>query len=727
MRKYFQVFSFVLAILAGVCELPAVPPLPAIDTNNIISILSYGAVSSLTLTNTTAIQDAINAAAAGGVTNGLSGGTVEIPAGSYLSGPLTLKSKVNLQVDAGATLMMLPKTSWTGTTPFIYGTGLADVEISGTGTINGQGASWWGSSSRPNFIQLDKSVRLLIENVMLQNPPTFHLYLKNGDGNVTIQGININTDPTSPNTDGMDIGSTNMLIQNCHISDGDDNIELGGSSYTAANILITNCLFGSGHGVSVGSDIGAGVSNVEVINCTFTNTDNGIRFKSDNDRGGVVQNMSYFNLGMTNIKYAPILIYSYYNTYGNPTSSGITPTAAAATQVSAVSSTTPVWYNIVISNMTATAAEPGMIWSRTELPATNIILEDLNITSTSTAAGDGEFAFYNASGVQVIDSKLKVAVGQKTFEMFNTSVIFSNSLTGANSISLDGTSVTNSLSFYNQSASLSDGALFDAGPITLAASTITDGSSLSPVSNEPINFVVGTSPAQLDVTGNLTLNNTLNIASGPGFGAATYRLFNYTGTLAGTPVLGTTPSGFDYSLDTSTAGQVNLDVTMPAPSAPANLTSTGTNLQINLTWNAVVGASSYNLYRGTSYGGPYPTEFTGLTTTNYFDTAVANGTTYYYVVTAVAAGVESTNSVPASAASLPSNQPTPLTIQAIGGLLQLSWPQDHLGWTLQIQTNSANTGLGANWFAVAGSSSTNAFSLPIDPDNASVFLRLVSP
>ena len=727
MRKVFQFYSFGLMLALGLCELRAVPPLPAIDTNNIVSILSYGAVSSATLTNTTAIQSAINAAAAGGATNGLSGGTVEIPAGNYLSGPLTLKSKVNLQVDAGATLMMLPKTGWSGTTPFIYGNGLADVEISGSGTINGQGAGWWGSGSRPNFIQLDKTVRILIENVMLQNPPTFHLYLKSGDGNVTIQGININTTPGSPNTDGMDIGSTNMLIQNCHISDGDDNIELGGSSYTAANILITNCLFGSGHGVSVGSDIGAGVSNVEVINCIFTNTDNAIRMKSDNDRGGVVQNLSYYNLQMTNITYAPILVYSYYNTYGNPTASGITPAAAAGTPMAAVTTNTPVWLNIIISNITATAAEPGMIWSRTELPATNIVLEDLDITATNTAVGDGEFAIYNASGVQVIDSHIKVAGSRKTFEMFNASVTFSNSLPGANSISLDGTSVTNALGFYNQSASLSDGTFFDAGPITVAASTITDGTGLAPVSAEAVNFVLGASPAQIDVAGNLTLNNTLNIFSAQGFGATTYRLFSYTGVLGGTPVLGTTPAGFNCALDTTIAGQVNLDVSLPAPPAPENLTATGTNLQINLNWDAVPGANSYNLYRGTANGGPYPTEFTGLMTTNYLDAAVTNGTTYYYVVTTMVSATESTNSIPASAAPLPSNQPTALLSQVGGGVLLVSWPQDHLGWTLQAQTNSASAGLGPNWYAVPGSSSTNQISFTIDPGNACVFLRLVSP
>jgi len=92
--------------------------------------------------NKTAIQNAINAAAA--ATAGVGGGTVEIPGpGTYLCGPLTMKKKVNLQVDAGATLQMLPMTNWSGTTTFIYGSSLNDIEFSGAGTIDGNGADWW--------------------------------------------------------------------------------------------------------------------------------------------------------------------------------------------------------------------------------------------------------------------------------------------------------------------------------------------------------------------------------------------------------------------------------------------------------------------------------------------------------------------------------------------------------------------------------------------------------
>jgi hypothetical protein len=106
---------------------------------------------------------------------------------------------------------------------------------------------------------------------------------------------------------------------------------------------------------------------------------------------------------------------------------------------------------------------------------------------------------------------------------------------------------------------------------------------------------------------------------------------------------------------------------------------------------------------------------------------VTNAVTYFYVVTAAGAGGESTNSLPASAVPLPSNRPTNIILQVSGGQLQLSWPQDHLGWRLQIQTNTLSAGLGTNWVTVPNSTNTMAASIAISPTNSSVFLRLVYP
>ena len=72
--------------------------------------------------------------------------------------------------------------------------------------------------------------------------------------------------------------------------------------------------------------------------------------------------------------------------------------------------------------------------------------------------------------------------------------------------------------------------------------------------------------------------------------------------------------------------------------------------------------------------------------------------------------------------------PTNITAAVVGGnTLQLSWPADHKGWSLQAQTNSAALGLSTNWFRVPNSSTVNQMSFPIDPANPSVFFRLVYP
>jgi autotransporter-associated beta strand protein len=68
--------------------------------------------------------------------------------------------------------------------------------------------------------------------------------------------------------------------------------------------------------------------------------------------------------------------------------------------------------------------------------------------------------------------------------------------------------------------------------------------------------------------------------------------------------------------------------------------------------------------------------------------------------------------------------PTNITFTVTNGGLQLSWPTDHTGWTLQAQTNSPHVGLGTNWVNVSGSSNTNAVFVPIVTTNGTVFYRM---
>ena len=68
--------------------------------------------------------------------------------------------------------------------------------------------------------------------------------------------------------------------------------------------------------------------------------------------------------------------------------------------------------------------------------------------------------------------------------------------------------------------------------------------------------------------------------------------------------------------------------------------------------------------------------------------------------------------------------PTNLTMSANGNQLSLSWPADHLGWRLQVQTNSLSTGLGTNWVDIPGSTSITSTNIAVDPSAPTVFYRL---
>jgi hypothetical protein len=93
------------------------------------------------------------------------------------------------------------------------------------------------------------------------------------------------------------------------------------------------------------------------------------------------------------------------------------------------------------------------------------------------------------------------------------------------------------------------------------------------------------------------------------------------------------------------------------PAAPTNLAATAGDSVVNLTWTASSSATSYNVKRSTTKGGPY-TQVATATSPFYSDTSAVNGTTYYYVVSAVNAAGESANSAQVSATPSP---PPPTT------------------------------------------------------------------
>ncbi len=131
--------------------------------------------------------------------------------------------------------------------------------------------------------------------------------------------------------------------------------------------------------------------------------------------------------------------------------------------------------------------------------------------------------------------------------------------------------------------------------------------------------------------------------------------------------------------ESANSAEVSAKPTAPAqaPATPTGLMATPANAQVSLTWTASATATSYNVKRSTTTGGPY-TKISSPTATNFTDPNLANGTTYFYVVSAVNATGESANSAQASATPVAPTQPpaAPTGLIATGGNAQVS-----LSWT----------------------------------------------
>gem|GEM_PF-1057744 len=287
---------------------------------------------------------------------------------AFLTGPISIPAGVTLLIDSGVTLYFSRNAQDYDTTPGTHTCGtvsgasntascknLISIKnannsgIMGYGKINARGGdvvlnsfatpgyegsttgkTWWdiandattfnGSQQNPRAIQLTNSSNVTLYKFTFKNPPNFHIAISGGNG-ITIWGIKIVTPYNAHNTDGIDPGNTtNVTIKNPSISDGDDNVAVGASSSLASNISVVNNRFFAGHGESIGSFTNGGVSNVLYDNnMMYGDADvdgsnsTGIRIKSANDRGGVVQNIQYSNSCFANhgtqIQFTPI-----YNT-----------------------------------------------------------------------------------------------------------------------------------------------------------------------------------------------------------------------------------------------------------------------------------------------------------------------------------------------------------------------------------------------------------------------------
>ena len=288
-------------------------------------ITKYGAKT----TNTAAKnQKAINKAIAACSKKG--GGRVIVPAGTFLTGAITMLSHVNLVVEKDAVLKFafepdlypIVPTRWEGIdchnlSPCIYAYKQTDIAVTGEGTIDGSGANdtWWPWNGHPRFgfkegmisqrggsrarllkyaedgVPMDQRIftkedglrpqlinfylceNILMENLTLLNSPfwVIHPLLSK---NITVRGMKIIND--GPNGDGCDPESCDgVLIENCYFNTGDDCIAIKSGRNNdgrlwdkpSENIIIRNCEMKNGHGgVVIGSEISGGCRNVYAEN-----------------------------------------------------------------------------------------------------------------------------------------------------------------------------------------------------------------------------------------------------------------------------------------------------------------------------------------------------------------------------------------------------------------------------------------------------------------------------
>jgi polygalacturonase len=355
---------------------------------------AYGARGDGTTKDTAAIQEAIDACA------GKGGGTVELSAGTYVSAPILLKSNINLHLAKGATLLGSPDhADYPAQTefhlpdlqPLVGAVHATNVSITGEGTIDGNGESWWKEARgvkdhgilgvgrpRPKLIILDHCKHVRVEGVTIQNSPMWQLVPYYSD-DVVIRNIRVTAPPNAPNTDAVDpFSSSNIVIDHLYADTGDDDIAIKsgpinspGPDDPSRNIVIRDCTFLHGHGLSVGSELSGGAQNIVAERIHFDGTDNGIRVKANRDRGNDVGNFVFRDIDMKNVKIA-VLISEYYPKVMPPDNEAPQP----------VGRLTPHFHDIVLENVTATGSgTAGVIVGLPESPVLGVVLKNVKISA----------------------------------------------------------------------------------------------------------------------------------------------------------------------------------------------------------------------------------------------------------------------------------------------------------------------------------------------------------
>ncbi len=320
-----------------------VPKAPAIPDRS-VSILDFGAKPGEKIT--LAVSAAISSLSA------LGGGRVVVPEGEWICGAIHLRSNIELHFSEGARVIFSDEpedylpivyTVYEGIrcynySPLIYGRDLTDVAITGKGVLDGNGEFWWkwaknltarnilyggelkvedrrfGTKEyglRPMFLQLLSCRNVLIEGITLNNSPCWTVHPVWCE-DVIVRDVTVENPTISPNTDGINIESCNrVIVEDCTVvTTGDDmyclkagrNEDAWEVGIPCENVIIRRCRSlgpSMSGGVVVGSEMSASVRNILAEDCDFGHNYNCIRIKSKDGRGGVVENIDYRNIHMS--------------------------------------------------------------------------------------------------------------------------------------------------------------------------------------------------------------------------------------------------------------------------------------------------------------------------------------------------------------------------------------------------------------------------------------------
>ncbi|HLP25596.1 MAG TPA: glycoside hydrolase family 28 protein [Acidobacteriota bacterium] len=422
----------------------------------VVSIADHGAVADGTTKNTAAFARAIAAAAEAG------GGRVVVPAGRWLTGPIHLRSNIELHLAEGAVvvfsdafedylppvLLRVGGVELFNYSPFIYARDCENVGITGAGRLDGNAAAWhaWKNREtkeifqlapkgipverrifgtpeaaiRPNFVVFVNCRNVLWEGFTIGGGANWMLHPVYCE-NLIIRRVHVLSD--GPNNDGIDPDSCrNVLIEHCVFDTGDDCVVLK-SGYNEdgwrvarpmENLVMRWCSSHRGHGgLVIGSEMSGDVRNVYMHDCDFDGTDRAVRIKSRRDRGGIVENVWVENLRVKNMQHEVVIMNMDYTADRNQV------TAARA----------PIFRRISIKNVTADGAPVAIrLTGIEESPIREITFADMKIASTEgviathvrdlrfervevTAARGPAFSFREAQNVVVHDSLIAASRG----------------------------------------------------------------------------------------------------------------------------------------------------------------------------------------------------------------------------------------------------------------------------------------------------------------------------